>query len=95
LKHDVLFARTLDTRDGYKFIHVILQCQILFSRRPKASCHPKIFTAPSFTTSRNGEVKAIVRAFAGCAVTVLEEIRAQLGINHDHIVYMGTVLTCR
>jgi len=43
-------------------------------------------------------VKAIVRASAGWGkVTVLEEIRAQLGISHDHIVYMGdaAVPTCR
>ena len=38
----------------------------------------------------NGEVQAIVRASAGWGkITVLEEIRAQLGISHDHIVYMG------
>src|SRR4030095_4644835 len=38
----------------------------------------------------NGEVQAIVRASAGWGkITVLEEIRAQLGISHDHIIYMG------
>ena len=35
-------------------------------------------------------MKAIIHASAGWGkVTVIEEIRAQLGISHDHIVYMG------
>jgi len=57
LKHDVkLFARTLDTlADGYKFdFHVISAApqEIIQvgARRHRAT--PKIFTAPSFTTSR-------------------------------------------
>jgi len=37
-----------------------------------------------------GEVESIIRASAGWGkITVLEEIRAQLGISHDHIIYMG------
>ncbi len=37
-----------------------------------------------------GEVESIVRASAGWGkITVLEEIRATLGISHDHIIYMG------
>ncbi len=37
-----------------------------------------------------GEVESIIRASAGWGkITVLEEIRAMLGISHDHIIYMG------
>jgi CubicO group peptidase (beta-lactamase class C family) len=43
-----------------------------------------------FHYAQNGEVAAIIRASAGWGkITVLEEIRATLGMSHDHIVYMG------
>src|SRR5215467_6076660 len=95
LKHDVkLFSKTLETiADGYKFnFHVISAApqEIIQSALegivPPENIHgTKFYYEPS-----NGEVKAIVRASAGWGkVTVLEEIRAQLGISHDHIAYMG------
>src|SRR6202007_360636 len=38
----------------------------------------------------SGEVDSIIRAAAGWGkITVLEELRANLGISHDHIIYMG------
>jgi predicted HAD superfamily phosphohydrolase len=37
-----------------------------------------------------GEVNSIIRAAAGWGkITVLEELRTNLGISHDHIIYMG------
>src|SRR3989440_5450256 len=43
-----------------------------------------------FRYKDNGEVDSIIRASAGWGkITVLEEIRASLGISHDHIIYMG------
>ena len=95
LKHDVkLFAKTLETlADGYKFnFHVISAApqEIIQSALegivPTENIHgTKFYYEPS-----NGEVKAIVRTSSGWGkVTALEEIRAQLGISHDHIVYMG------
>ncbi len=37
-----------------------------------------------------GEVDSIIRAAAGWGkITVLEELRAKLGISHDHIIYLG------
>src|SRR5437762_3169360 len=37
-----------------------------------------------------GEVASIIRASAGWGkITVLEELRAKLGISHDQIIYMG------
>jgi phosphoserine phosphatase len=95
LKYDVaLFAKTLETlAEGFQFnFHVIsaapqeiIQSALEGIVRPENIHGTKFYYDPG-----NGEVKAIVRASAGWGkVTVLEEIRAQLGISHDHIVYMG------
>jgi 2-hydroxy-3-keto-5-methylthiopentenyl-1-phosphate phosphatase len=95
LKHDVkLFAKTLDTlADGYKFnFHVISAApqEIIQSALEDIVAPENIHGTKFYYEPSNGEVKAIVRASAGWGkVTVLEEIRAQLGISHDHIVYMG------
>jgi phosphoserine phosphatase len=95
LKHDVaLFAKTLETlAEGFQFnFHVfsaapqeIIQSALEGIVRPENIHGTKFYYDPG-----NSEVKAIVRASAGWGkVTVLEEIRAQLGISHDHIIYMG------
>jgi phosphoserine phosphatase len=95
LKYDVaLFAKTLETlAEGFQFnFHVIsaapqeiIQSALEGIVRPENIHGTKFYYDPG-----NGEVKAIVRASAGWGkVTVLEEIRAQLGISHDHIIYMG------
>jgi 2-hydroxy-3-keto-5-methylthiopentenyl-1-phosphate phosphatase len=95
LKHDVkLFAKTLDTlADGYKFnFHVISAApqEIIQSALEGIVAPENIHGTKFYYEPSNGEVKAIVRASAGWGkVTMLEEIRAQLGISHDHIVYMG------
>jgi 2-hydroxy-3-keto-5-methylthiopentenyl-1-phosphate phosphatase len=95
LKHDVaLFAKTLDTlAEGYKFnFHVISAApqEIIQSALQGIVPSENIHGTKFYYEPGNGEVKAIVRASAGWGkVTVLEEIRAQLGISHDHIVYMG------
>ena len=95
LKRDVkLFAKTLDTlADGYKFnFHVISAApqEIIQSALEDIVAPENIHGTQFYYEPSNGEVKAIVRASAGWGkVTVLEEIRAQLGISHDHIVYMG------
>jgi predicted HAD superfamily phosphohydrolase len=35
-------------------------------------------------------VESVIRASAGWGkITVLEELRASLGISHDHVIYMG------
>ena len=95
LKHDVkLFAKTLETlADGYKFnFHVISAApqEIIQSALEGIVAPENIHGTKFYYEPSNGEVKAIVRASAGWGkVTVLEEIRAQLAISHDHIVYMG------
>ena len=95
LKHDVaLFAKTLETlADGYKFNFRVISAapqEIVQSALEGIVPPENIHGTKFYYDSGNGEVKAIVRASAGWGkVTVLEEIRAQLGISHDHIIYMG------
>ena len=95
LKHDVkLFAKTLETlADGYKFdFHVISAApqEIIQSALEGIVPPENIHGTKFYYEPGNGEVKAIVRTSSGWGkVTVLEEIRAQLGISHDHIIYVG------
>ena len=95
LKHDVkLFAKTLETlADGYKFnFHVISAApqEIVQSALEGIVPLENIHGTKFYYEPGNGEVKAIVRTSSGWGkVTMLEEIRAQLGISHDHIIYVG------
>jgi phosphoserine phosphatase len=95
LKHDVaLFAKTLETlAEGFQFnFHVISAApQEIIQSALEGIVRPENIHGTNFYYDPgSGEVKAIVRASAGWGkVTVLEEIRAQLGISHDHIIYMG------
>jgi 2-hydroxy-3-keto-5-methylthiopentenyl-1-phosphate phosphatase len=95
LKHDVaLFARLLDNlADGYKFHFNVISAapqEIIQSALEGIVPPENIFGTRFYYEPSNGEVKAIVRASAGWGkITVLEEIRAKLGISHDHIIYMG------
>jgi 2-hydroxy-3-keto-5-methylthiopentenyl-1-phosphate phosphatase len=95
LKHDVaLFAKTLENlADGYHFNFRVISAapqEIIQSALDGIVPPENIHGTKFYYDPGNGEVKAIVRASAGWGkVTVLEEIRAQLGISHDHIVYMG------
>ena len=95
LKHDVaLFAKTLETlAESYQFnFHVISAApqEIIQSALEGIVPPENIHGTKFYYDPGNSEVKAIVRASAGWGkITVLEEIRAQLGISHDHIVYMG------
>lgn len=95
LKHNVaMFAKALETlSEDHRFsFHVIsaapqeiIQSALEGIVPPENISGTRFYYEPS-----NGEVKAIVRASAGWGkITALEEIRAQLGISHDHIIYMG------
>src|SRR5215468_8827500 len=95
LKYNVeKFAKALENlEDGYNFnFHVISAApeEIIQSALEGIVPPENIHGTNFYYDPSNGEVKAIVRASAGWGkVTVLEEIRAQLGISHDHIIYMG------
>jgi phosphoserine phosphatase len=95
LKHDVaLFARALDNlAEGYKFSFYVISAapQEIIQSALKGIVPPEHIFGTRFRYNEStGEVESIIRASAGWGkITVLEEIRAQLGISHDHIIYMG------
>jgi 2-hydroxy-3-keto-5-methylthiopentenyl-1-phosphate phosphatase len=94
LKHNVgLFAKALENlADGYKFPFYVISAapQEIIQSALEGIVPPENIFGTRFHYAHNGEVAAIIRASAGWGkITVLEEIRATLGISHDHIVYMG------
>jgi len=95
LKHDVaLFARALDNlAESYKFHFNVISAapqEIIQSALEGIVPPENIFGTRFQYNESTGEVQSIVRASAGWGkITILEEIRAALGISHDHIIYMG------
>jgi phosphoserine phosphatase len=95
LKHDVaLFARALDNlAEDYKFSFYVISAapQEIIQSALEGIVPPDHIIGTRFRYNETtGEVESIIRASAGWGkITVLEEIRAALGISHDHIIYMG------
>jgi HAD superfamily phosphoserine phosphatase-like hydrolase len=95
LKHDVsLFARSLDSLAGdTKFSFYVISAapqEIIQSALEGIVPADHIFGTRFRFNESTGEVESILRATAGWGkITVLEELRAELGISHDHIIYMG------
>src|SRR5882762_3691461 len=95
LKHDVaLFARALENlADGYRFHFNVISAapqEIIQSALEGIVPADHIFGTRFRYNEATGEVDSIIRAAAGWGkITVLEELRANLGISHDHIIYMG------
>jgi 2-hydroxy-3-keto-5-methylthiopentenyl-1-phosphate phosphatase len=94
LKHNVgMFAKALDNlADEFKFSFYVISAapQEIIQSALDGIVPPDHIFGTRFHYAQNGEVAAIIRASAGWGkITVLEEIRAKLGMSHDHIVYMG------
>ncbi len=95
LKHDVnLFARSLESlADGYKISFYVISAapqEIIQSALEGIVPPDHIFGTRFRFNEATGEVESIIRATAGWGkITVLEELRAELGISHDRIIYMG------
>src|SRR5262249_42418156 len=95
LKHDVkLFARALQgLADGFKFNFYVISAapqEIIHSALEDIVPPEHIFGTRFRYKEETGEVDSIIRASAGWGkITVLEELRASLGISHDNIIYMG------
>src|SRR6266478_490170 len=95
LKHDVaLFARALENlADDYKFSFYVISAspqEIIQSALEGIVPADHIIGTRFRYNDSTGEVESLIRASAGWGkITVLEEIRATLGISHDHIIYMG------
>ncbi len=94
LKHDVaLFARALDSLgEGCKFHFNVISAapQEIIQSALDGIVPPDHIFGTRFRYKESGEVDSIIRASAGWGkITVLEELRASLGISHDQIIYMG------
>src|SRR6266704_3536219 len=94
LKHNVAqFARALDTLgEGYKFHFNVISAapQEIIQSALEGIVPPDHIFGTRFRYNDAGEVASIIRASAGWGkITVLEELRAKLGISHDQIIYMG------
>ena len=95
LKNDVaLFARALENlSEDYKFSFYVISAapqEIIQSALEGIVPPDHIFGTRFRYNESTGEVESIIRASAGWGkITVLEEIRAALGISHDSIIYMG------
>jgi phosphoserine phosphatase len=95
LKHDVdLFARSLENiSDGFKVSFYVISAapqEIIQSALEGIVPPDHIFGTRFRWNEATGEVDSIIRATAGWGkITVLEELRATLGISHDHVIYMG------
>jgi phosphoserine phosphatase len=95
LKHDVdLFARSLDTLyDGYKFSFYVISAapQEIIQSALEGIVPPDHIIGTRFRFNEStGEVESIIRATAGWGkITALEEVRDNLGISHDSVIYMG------
>jgi HAD superfamily phosphoserine phosphatase-like hydrolase len=95
LKHDVnLFARSLENlSDNHKISFYVISAapqEIIQSALEGIVPPDHIFGTRFRYNEATGEVHSIIRASAGWGkITVLEELRANLGISHDHIIYMG------
>jgi phosphoserine phosphatase len=95
LKDDVaLFARVLDNLgEEHKFNFNVISAapqEIIQSALDGIVPPDHIFGTRFRYNETTGEVDSIIRASAGWGkVIVLEELRANLGVSHDHIIYMG------
>ena len=95
LKHDVdLFARSLDKlSDGYKFSFYVISAapQEIIQSALEGIVPPDHIIGTRFRFNEStGEVESILRATAGWGkITALEEVRDNLGISHDNVIYMG------
>jgi phosphoserine phosphatase len=95
LKHDVgLFVRSLDSlSDDYKILFYVISAapqEIIQSALEGIVPADHIFGTRFRFNESTGEVESIIRASAGWGkITVLEELRAELGVSQDHIIYLG------
>ena len=95
LKHDVaLFARVLvNLGEEHKFNFNVISAvpQEIFQSALEGIVPPDhIFSSRFRYNEATGAVDSIIRAATGWGkITVLEELRANLGISHDHINYLG------
>jgi HAD superfamily phosphoserine phosphatase-like hydrolase len=93
LKQNIrLLSELLDDLDGHKFSFYVVSAapeQVIKSALEGIVPEDHIF-GTRFRHAPSGEIESIVRVPAGYGkVTVVEELRASLGVGHDRVVYVG------
>jgi len=94
LKQNIrLLSRLLDDLDGHRFSFYVVSAapeEVIQSALEGIVPADHIFGTRFRFDESTGEIQSIVRVGAGYGkVAVLEELRAQLPISHDRIVYVG------
>jgi len=85
-------SNSLENLDGRKFTFYVVSAgpEELVQSALEGIVPPERIFGTQFRYSDSGEIESIVRVPAGYGkVAVLEELRAQLPISHDRIVYVG------
>jgi 2-hydroxy-3-keto-5-methylthiopentenyl-1-phosphate phosphatase len=94
LKRNIaLLSRLLETLGGYRFAFYVISAapEEVIQSALDGIVPPEHICGTRFRyEAASGEIQSIVRVPAGYGkVAVLEELRAQLQISHDHVVYAG------
>lgn len=95
LKKNVpLFVQALNTlAEGYKFEFYVISAapeEVVVSALEGILPSERIFGTRFRYDATSGEIESIIRAPAGYGkVAVLEELRTELGVSHDRVIYIG------
>ena len=94
LKRNIhLLSRLLDDLDGFQFSFYVISAapeEVIQSALEGIVPPDHIFGTKFQYDDASGEIQSILRAAAGYGkVAVLDEIRASLGVSHNHVVYVG------
>lgn len=93
-KNVALFVQALNAlAEGYKFEFYVISAapeEVVVSALEGILPPERIFGTRFRYDSSTGEVESIIRAPAGYGkVAVLEELRTELGVSHDRVIYIG------
>jgi len=94
LKRNIpLLSKLLADLDGYQFPFYVISAapeEVIQSALEGIVPHDHIFGTKFQYNENTGEIESILRVSAGYGkVAVLEELRASLGVSHNHVVYVG------
>jgi HAD superfamily phosphoserine phosphatase-like hydrolase len=95
LKKNVpLFVQALNSlAEGYKFEFYVISAapeEVVVSALEGILPSGRIFGTRFRYDAASGEIESIIRAPAGYGkVAVLEELRTELGVSHDRVIYIG------
>ncbi len=88
-----LLSRLLADLDGFHFSYYVISAapeEVIQSALEGIVPPENIFGTKFQYNEETGEIQSILRVSAGYGkVAVLEELRASLGVSHNHVVYVG------